>query len=154
MPKMTTDTTVAGLTRRLRKVPKAANAELRDAAGDIARFVASDAQAGARHVGGVAALVAPAILVGRDRVPVIRLGSTAQLPTSGNGWERKRQGRRQTLADVAMGAEFGGQGRPSTRQFRPHRGKRGYFLWPAVRQDSDRIQAAYSAALDAALDRI
>lgn len=151
---MTTDTTIAGLTKHLRALPREANAQLRDAAGEVARFVADDAQGAAMQLGGLARLVAPAIQVGRDRVPVVRLGSRQALPSSGQGWERRRQGSRQTLADVAMGAEFGGRGRPSTRQFQPHRGKRGYFLWPTVRRDSDRTQKTYSAALADALQRI
>lgn len=154
MPKMTTDTTVAGLNRRLRELPRESAGQLRDAAGDISRFVAEDARSGAQQLGGVARMVAPAILVGRDRVPVVKLGSRQQLPGTGNGWEHRRGGPGSTMAAVAMGAEFGGGARASTRQFKPHRGKRGYFLWPAVRRDSDRIQKTYSAALDAALQRI
>lgn len=151
---MTTDTTIPGINKRLRAIPKEAAPALRDAAGDIARFVASDAAGAAREVGGIARLVAPAILVGRDRVPLVRLGSRQALPAEGNGWTHRRGGPRQTLADVAMGAEFGGGRRETTRQFMPHRGRRGYFLWPTVRRDSDAIQGAYSAALDHALQKI
>ncbi|MGE5501673.1 MAG: hypothetical protein ACM3W4_07090 [Ignavibacteriales bacterium] len=32
------------------------------------------------------------------------------------------------------GQEFGGGRRPRTRQFPPHRGHEGYFLWPTVRR--------------------
>lgn len=32
------------------------------------------------------------------------------------------------------GQEFGGGKRPRTRQFPPHRGREGYFLWPTVRR--------------------
>ena len=32
------------------------------------------------------------------------------------------------------GQEFGGGRRPRTRQFPPHRGREGYFLWPTVRR--------------------
>lgn len=32
------------------------------------------------------------------------------------------------------GQEFGGGARPRTRQFPPHRGREGYFLWPTVRR--------------------
>jgi hypothetical protein len=32
------------------------------------------------------------------------------------------------------GQEFGGGARQRTRQFPPHRGREGYFLWPTVRR--------------------
>jgi hypothetical protein len=32
------------------------------------------------------------------------------------------------------GQEFGGGARPRTRQFPPHRGREGHFLWPTVRR--------------------
>jgi hypothetical protein len=103
------------------------------------------------HVGGVARLVAPSVKVGRDRVPAVKMGGSTRLPPR-NG--KPRKGGRQTVGDVWAGAEFGGGARARTRQFRPHRGTVGYFLWPAVRQDSDRIQRTYSAALDDALQAI
>ncbi|HMM41888.1 MAG TPA: hypothetical protein PKA95_08300 [Thermomicrobiales bacterium] len=38
------------------------------------------------------------------------------------------------------GQEFGGGTRPRTRQFPPHRGREGYFLWPTVRR---RLRTAF-----------
>ena len=38
-------------------------------------------------------------------------------------------------APAFYGHEFGGGGRPVTRQFPPHRGREGYFLYPVVRQE-------------------
>lgn len=38
------------------------------------------------------------------------------------------------------GQEFGGGRRPRTRQFPPHRGREGYFLWPTVRR---RLHTAF-----------
>ena len=38
------------------------------------------------------------------------------------------------------GQEFGGGRRPRTRQFPPHRGHEGYFLWPTVRR---RLKTAF-----------
>ena len=37
---------------------------------------------------------------------------------------------------MALGTEFGGKGRRTTQQFRTHRGRQGYFFWPAIRRDS------------------
>lgn len=149
---MTSYTGVPGLTAALRSLPRLATDELRQASVRIAAEVAAEAADAARQVGGVARHVAPTIKATRDRVPVVKMGGTGRLPPSEG--HRTRGGSRQTVGGVIMGAEFGGQRRPTTRQFRPHRGTIGYFLWPAVRAHSDRTQALYSAALDDAMNRM
>jgi hypothetical protein len=152
--KTTTYTTVAGLNKALAKLPKEASAELRTASKAIASDIAQEAQGRARGQGGVAALVAPTIKAYRDRVPTIRMGGTKKLPTEGAGWERTRDGDKQTIGDVIWGAEFGGRARSTTMQFLPHKGTVGYFLWPTVRDRSDDMQERYSKALDDALESI
>ena len=146
---------VAGLNKSLRRLPKQASAQLRDASQKIAAKVAEDAADRARGQGGLAAIVAPTIRSGRDRVPVIRMGNSTPLPTQGNGWQRTRTGNRQTIGDVIWGAEFGGGRR--TPQFKPWRGNdtgAGYFLWPTVRDDRRYIADEYSDALNDALQEI
>ncbi len=154
MKQTSTYSNVKALNKSLRRLPKEATAQLRDASADIAASVATGARAAAIRVGGVARLVEPTIRSTRDRVPVVRMGGTGRLPTSGSSYSRSRQGSRQTVGDVIFGAEFGGQARPTTRQFRPHLGTTGYFLWPTVREQSDDTQRRYSQALDDALGRI
>lgn len=143
---------VENLNRTLRALPREASVKLRDASQVIAAKVSTDASGAARAQGGLSAIVAPTIRAGRDRVPVIRMGNSSRLPASGNGWERARGGSRQTIGDVIWGAEFGGGARPTTRQFRPHKGQTGYFLWPTVRGDGDFIEKAYGDALMEAVD--
>jgi len=155
MAKFTAHTTVEGMNAALRALPREANAKLRDASVAITSVIAAEASSRARSQGGVAALVAPTIRAARDRYPLIRMGSSKVLPTEGDGWKRKsRKGGRQTVGDVMWGAEFGGGARPVTRQFRPHLGQTGYFLWPTVRDRSDETAAAYSRALLDALEAI
>lgn len=152
-----TFTSVAGLNKALKKLPKAAVAQLRDASQAIATRVADDARVRAQGVGGVAALVAPTIRVGRDRVPAVKMGSSQTLPDSGDGWERDRDSANQTIGDVMWGAEFGGGRRATTHQFAPWRGSgrgAGYFLYPAIRQDEDWIEERYSEALGEALEAV
>lgn len=125
---------ITGLNKVLRKLPKEANDELRAASADIARDVAADARNRAERLGGVARHVAPSIKDMRDRVPKIRLG--------GSGYP------------MAFGAEYGGQRRPTTRQFQPFRGSgqgAGYFLWRTVHDQNARINDRYSEALLKAL---
>lgn len=152
MAKLTAYNNIAGLNRALRRLPKEATAELRDASRRVADMVAMHAAQRAYSLGGVAALVAPTLKASRDRVPVVKMGGSAKLPAFGNGWEHSRSGARQSTGDLIWGAEFGGRGRPSTQQFLPHLGQVGYFLWPTVRDDGDEIHEAYSEALLQALE--
>lgn len=158
MAKTTTYNTVAGLNAALRRLPKEASAKLRDGAQDIADEIAREAAARAESVGGVAKYVAPTIKAKRDRVPVVKMGSSSVLPLEGDGWKRKsRRGQRQTVGDVIWGAEFGGGKRPTTRQFNRWRGNStgaGYFLWPTVRDNNADILDTYSDALREALEAI
>lgn len=143
-----------GLNKALRRLPKEASARIKDASADIADVIAADARGNAQALGGIAALVGPTIRVGRDRVPVVRMGGSQKLPGSGDGWEHGREGSRQTIGDVMWGAEFGAL---AHTQFQPWRGSdtgAGYFLWPAVRSRTEWIQDRYSEALDDALQAI
>lgn len=57
-----------------------------------------------------------------------------------------------STAALFPGAEFGGQGRPSTMQFPPHLGKRGYFLYPYMRANSDKLQKLWDDGVDEAME--
>lgn len=149
MAKLTTDNSIAGLNRRLAKLPKAAKVRLREGSVRVAAMVADQAGGLARQVGGVLKYVAPTYRAVTDGVPTIRFGGRGKLPTSGNGWQHSRQGDRQTVGDVIWGAEFGGS-KPGAEQFLPWRGNQGsagYAVWPVVRQDRQDINAIYSAEL-------
>jgi hypothetical protein len=160
MAKLTAYNNIAGLNKALRKLPKEATVKLRTASMDIAADVAGEARDRAVRVAGVAKYVAPTIKATRDRVPVIRMGARTQLPST----SRSRSSSSQTVGDVIWGAEFGGQRREwksrkesGTMQFQRWRGSStgaGYFLWPAVRANSDDIRERYSQALLDALRAI
>lgn len=137
---------VEGLHRALRAVPREASVALRDEAGGIAGDVASRAAARARSLGGVAALVAPTIRVGRDRVPKVLMGSARRLPPRDG---RPRRGSRQTIGDVIWGAEWGSD---RFAQF-PPRSRDGRFLFRTVRAMGDGILDRYGDALMRAVDR-
>jgi hypothetical protein len=51
-------------------------------------------------------------------------------------------------AGMFAGSEFGGGMRPTTRQFPPYRGKRGYFLYPAMRANANTLNKLWQEALD------
>lgn len=128
---------VEGLTelrRALKAVDDSAPRELAEASKDIALFVADDARGKAEGLGGVAARVADTVKgSGTARGGALTLGGAAH--------------------PEALGAEFGGQGRPTTQQFRPHKGRTGYFVYPAIRDNADKIESAYVEKLDDLLRR-
>jgi len=49
---------------------------------------------------------------------------------------------------IFFGAEFGGQRRPETMQFPPHRGQRGYWLFPTARANAEQFQEIWAAGVD------
>ena len=49
------------------------------------------------------------------------------------------------------GAEFGGQGRPETMQFPPFQGQRGYFFYPARRQNEERFADIWDKGVENAM---
>lgn len=118
---------LAELNRDLKAVGDGAQRELKQANVDIAQKEAERAQAAAHSLGGVAAHVAPSIKGG-----------------GGNAWAGIKFGSGQP---AAMGAEFGGRGRPTTQQFQPFRGQQGYFLFPTIRRDSEDVTRSWTEAI-------
>lgn len=120
---------LAELRRALKAISATAPKELSAAGKEVAQFVAADAQSAAQGLGGVAAKVAPSIRAAAAAGGgAIALGGSAY--------------------PMAAGAEFGGRGRPTTQQFQPHLGRTGYFVYPTIRRDADRIESEFSDALD------
>jgi hypothetical protein len=103
--------------------------ELRAANKAVATFVTADAKSAAESLGGVAALVAPSIKASAG-------ATSAGVAFGGPAYP------------MAGGAEFGAYQYP---QFHPWRGNgpgAGYFVYPAIRQDVDRIETEYHNALE------
>lgn len=111
---------------RLKALDNGSEKAVRLAGKEAATKVAEGARGAANALGGVAAHVAPS------------LKASAGVRSAGVALS----------GDAAMGAEFGGRGRPTTQQFQPWLGHTGYFLYPTIRRDRDEIDATYRAALD------
>ncbi len=128
---------VQGL-RELNKALKAlgpeAQKELREASKSVASFVASDAKSAAYALGGVAGHVAPSIgAVGGVSGAGVAFGGAAY--------------------PMAGGAEFGSY---RYKQFKTWRGNgpdAGYFVYPSIRQDADRIVTEFTDAVDRIIDK-
>lgn len=118
---------INALNRDLKAISKDAQSELKKANVDLAKKEADRAKSAALSLGGVAAHVAPSINGG-----------------GGNAWAGIKFGSGQP---AAMGAEFGGRGRPTTQQFQPWRGQEGYFIFPTIRRDSEAITRDWTEAI-------
>lgn len=123
----------------LNKMPKALQMNLRVASQAIADEEADAIQAAAKTSDSMSALVAPTVRSRKDRVPMI-IGGGARKLTQARGKPR--------AYDLFFGAEFGGQQRPTTQQFRPHKGKLGYWFWPTIRRDEPQIVGHWMDAID------
>lgn len=124
---------------RIRALPKTAQNEVREAAQAIADDEAQRLRAAGSRAGGLAARVAPTIKSRRDRIPAIVGGGAKRVGDDGQG----RSG------DLFFGAEFGGQGRRTTQQFKPHRGTDGYWFFNQLRDDQDRMMQRWMQVVDA-----
>lgn len=114
-------------------------------AQEIEREMARDFQRAAQNV--VTAATARAAGMGRREARLARSFKAS----------RSAQGARVTLGGPghpdAMGAEFGGRGRPRTMQFRQHAGKTGLVLFPTIRDKSDDTMEIAGEGFDRATRR-
>lgn len=107
-----------------RNLPDEANNELRDATLKLAQTLSGQIQQSALSEGRQAALMAPTVKAKRDRVPVVTAGGT------------KRVGRNKKPAfKLLFGSEFGSR----RKQFKPHRGRQGYWFFPIVEKEASEI---------------
>ncbi len=117
------------LVARLKVLEAGSEVAVRLANKEAATFVTAGARAAASALGGVAAHAAPS------------LKASAGVKSAGvalGGGDHPE----------ALGAEFGGGRRATTQQFKPWLGHTGYFLYPTIRRDHEKIDETYRAALD------
>lgn len=120
------------LSKALKQMDNGLDKELRKAGREVAKFVTADAKGAAAGLGSTAAKSAPSLRASAG-------AAYAGVSLGGGGYP------------FALGAEFGGRGRPTTQQFQPWRGSgegAGYFLYPTILRDQQRIEDEYGQALD------
>lgn len=125
--------------KKLRGLDKTANAELRLKARAIVDDVTPELKTAGQGSDRQSALVAGVIRTRSDRFPTIVAGGSKKLRT---GKDAPRAGQ------LFFGAEFGGQRRKSTQQFREHKGRTGYWFWPTIRRHEDQIGKRWLEAVD------
>lgn len=164
------------LLARISRLPKTAQAEIREAAQTIADDEVRRIAAAGRGDDEQSQAVAGFVKSRKDRVPYIQVGGSKKAGVSGGA----------TVGQLFFGAEFGGGSKKrferevtetqyttktgktrtrrtfsaakfvgtknTTNQFRPHLGRTGYWFWPQLRQDQERMYQRWAAVL-AAIER-
>jgi hypothetical protein len=129
--------TLALLSTFPREFQRDARKTVRD---EVAKPMAQTIAQAASGQGSHAAVVSRSIRPVSDRIPSIRAGGSRRATRNGA-----------TAGDLFFGAEFGGGVGRFTKQFRPHQGRRGYFFYPTLRNNSRRINTAWLSSLDGVL---
>jgi len=158
---------------RINRLPKQAQAEIREAAQAIADDEAKRLTAAGQANDKQSRAVAGFIKARKDRVPFVQAGGNAKTGVSGGA----------TAGQLFFGAEFGGGSnkqftrevtetqyttktgkvrtrktyskatfsgsKNNTNQFRPHLGRVGYWFWPQLREDQDRMFKRWEAVVEA-----
>lgn len=146
----TGDVQVSGLrelNKALKQLPGDLNKELPKTSKKVAGIVADDAHSNALGLGGVAAKVAPSIrAVGGAKSAGVGFGGAAYPMGAGAEFGAGRDAQRTRSSGTYIGF----------RQFQPWRGndrRAGYFVYPSIRSNSDRIVEEYTQAMDDLLKR-
>lgn len=126
---------------RLRKMPKEANAALKDYAGELAGFLARKIEGAARSDRSAQAKrVASTVKVRRDRLPVIEVGGSTRIAST-----------KVPAYALLFGAEFGSN---RFSQFnKRHQGKKGSWFFGTVDDQAQEISEAWTEAADEVVRR-
>lgn len=156
--------------RDARKLGPEFNKELRKGSVSVAKYVVGKTQQNAS--GEQERRVAAGIQARSDRVPKIAVSSSRTYVSRSRPNARRSAAAKVKVIDTFFGVEFGGgkhgKGNPApkksyrdgstkggkhayTTQFRPHRGRQGYFFYPTVREEGPQINKLYAKAVDDAL---
>ena len=130
---------------RLNKLGPDLNKEVRVSSKEIAEEEAGRIRSAAGGSGDVvSAAVGATVRARSDRLPSIVGGGARRL---------QQLSGKPRLSDVFFGAEYGGGKRATTRQFRPHKGKVGYWFWPQIREDQELMLRQWTEGLERVLNR-
>jgi len=143
--------------KALNRLDKEAKDQAREAVTEISRMMAREiAAVGSSRRDPRDRHVAQTIRAKRDRLPVVNVGKATRMPVS-----RRGQGPR--ASDLMFGMEFGSNGQatdtPTRRGGRPGwrfpertprrgAGNEGYWIFPTMRRQQDRVVDLWAKALE------
>ena len=144
---------------RINRLPKQAQAEIREAAQAIADDEAKRLTAAGQANDKQSRAVAGFIKARKDRVPFVQAGQLFFGAEFGGGSNKQftrevtetqyttKTGKVRTRKTYSK-ATFSGS-KNNTNQFRPHLGRVGYWFWPQLREDQDRMFKRWEAVVEA-----
>jgi hypothetical protein len=152
--------------RDSRKLGAEFNKELKKESVNVAKHVVARAQANASTP--AEREVAKSLRAGSDRTPKIEVSKSAQFVSKSRRNAKRTEASKARRIDVFFGTEFGGgkygkgnktprttsqgaivrRGGGYTTQFRPHRGRQGYFFYPTVRSEGPNIVRMYADGVE------
>jgi hypothetical protein len=164
--------TIPGLNQFLRDARKLGpefQREMRKGSVAVADYVVKKARANASTQ--QERLVAQGLEARPDRIPKIRVSSSRTYVSASRPNRKRRTAAKVKVIDAFFGVEFGGgkygRGNPTPRksyadgstkgggyttQFRPHKGRTGYFFYPTVRSEGPTIERLYGEAVQQVLE--
>ena len=112
--------------------------------------------------------VAKSLRAKSDRIPVIEMSKSAAFVSKSRRNSKRSERSKAKRIDVFFGTEFGGgkygkgnptgsqtvqggsvrRGKGYTTQFRPHKGRTGYFFYPTVRAEGANIVRMYADGVE------
>ena len=137
--------------RALRKAPPETRKRVNAGSKEVAEHVVKLMKVRARTVPHARQyeLVVPSLRAIAGRTPRMRIGGTRKARVS-----RKA---RPSVGEFLHGVEFGGRARKrtsrggSTMQFAPHRGRKGYVIFPTIAASHEFIKKEYSRQIEKVL---
>ena len=121
--------------RAFNRLPKEANKALRERTKELASVLADKARSAGSGSDRQSAAVAQNVKAKKDRIPKLSAGGAKRITSS-----------RTPAHLIFFGAEFGAGSR--LRQFRPHLGREGYWLYPTIRANTEETAKVWQDVLD------
>jgi len=137
--------------RQLQRAPKETKKAVKQGSKEIAETVLVQMKRRSRIVPHASQyqIIIPSLRAVQATVPQIKAGGATRAAT-----HRRVIGGKKKLpasGDIFYGVEFGGRRRPTTRQFPPHRGRKGYVLFPTIIKMHGFIKKEYTDQIERVL---
>ena len=137
--------------RQLQRAPKETKKAVKQGSKEIAETVVVRMKQRSRIVPHASQyqIIIPSLRAVQATVPQIKAGGAKKAATH----RRVIDGKKKLPAsgDIFYGVEFGGRRRPTTRQFPPHRGRKGYVLFPTIIKMHGFIKKEYTDQIERVL---
>ena len=140
-----------GFLRQLQRAPKETKKAVKQGSKEIAETVLVRMKQRSRTVFHASQyqIIIPSLRAVQATVPQIKAGGAKKAATHRRVIDGKKT--LPAAGDIFYGVEFGGRRRSTTRQFPPHRGRKGYVLFPTIIKMHGFIKKEYTDQIERVL---